>query len=173
MTDFWYAVRTAIGCEYRAKDEIQDELGLHVYCPTRRTHVVVRGKRSSRVRPLLPGYVFVHCDMNQIFMNAIRERDHVQDIIRKPESWEPYPISGHAMENLTFAEWRTEVDQRIDERWGQVLAEGNFVAFLSGLLEGEVFQVDRLDKRGQIRLTHSRDRTVRLTVQRTAVERVA
>lgn len=173
MPDRWFAVRSTIGGEYKARDEIRDELGLDVYLPMRRYHITIRGKRSSRWRPLLPGYLFVCCDMNFVFMNAIRERDNVIDVVRKMDSWEPAPIPDSAMEVLAFMEWQKGAELEAHERWQQDIRQGNVVEFLSGLLKGEQFRVLKLDADGQIRLASLRDRTVRLKTPRTAVERVA
>ena len=174
MTEAWYAVRTAFGCEFKARDEIQNELGLDVYLPMRRRTVFLRGKRSSRRRPMCPGYVFVHCDMNFIFMHAILERRHVQDILRAIGSWDPVPIPERDMEALTFMEWQKEVELEDLEKFQQDLKPGVSVELLKGLLKSRVLRVVRVDADGQIRLVDPEDRTVRpIKVERTAVVRVA
>jgi transcription antitermination factor NusG len=170
----WFAIRTAVGGEFKARDEISIDLGFEVYCPKRKVHITRKSKRVMKTVALTPNYIFVRLAMNHIFMHAILERKHVEDIIRGCGTWEPQYIPDWAISVLKEVEAgkELEIDRLVREK--AEFSVGDWVIFMEGLLKGEKREIIQLDGRKRIRVNGTAYGAARpLTVLRSAVEKVA
>ncbi len=72
----WYIIRCMSQRERWLSNELHVSLGLECYVPIERNVVTLRKKCIERLRPLIPGYVFVCC-IDSIPWSDVAEMRHV------------------------------------------------------------------------------------------------
>jgi len=66
----WYAVQTKPHKEFMVREALSCIEGVEPYLPTLRVQPV--NPRARKLRPFFPGYLFVHTDLTQVGLSAIR-----------------------------------------------------------------------------------------------------
>jgi transcription antitermination factor NusG len=102
----WYAVRTNIRCEERARMGLQGLAGVVAYLPR---ESVLRGRGSDRKvvqRPFLPRHLFVGMDGNRF--EAVRTTDGVESILSAGRFAPPQPVRWREIAIIQTAEGEVE-----------------------------------------------------------------
>lgn len=83
MTDpaLWYLVATKPKQERRAAEHLNNQSIEH-FLPEVEVEKSLRGKRSVRIEPLFPGYLFVALPKSSVFWSKIRSTRGIRDVIR-------------------------------------------------------------------------------------------
>jgi transcription elongation factor/antiterminator RfaH len=75
----WYVIQSKPHKENQLCSYLRSQ-GLEVYYPT--LHVKPANPRSSKIRPLFPRYLFVHTNLEEIGMSALRWLPHAIGIVQ-------------------------------------------------------------------------------------------
>jgi transcription antitermination factor NusG len=127
-TRSWYAVWTRSHCEEQVTDELIAR-GFDTFLPTAQAWVQHRGRRRRLVRPLFPGYLFVHHAMDPAsHADLLRARGVVRLL---GQGHQPIPI---ADEEVTAVR-RLALSGLPVSRRG-LFAHGNRVRVVAGPLAG-------------------------------------
>jgi transcription antitermination factor NusG len=71
----WYILRCIAERERSLRNELLEKVGLHSYVPLERNVVTLRGRSIQKLRPLVPGYVFV-CGIGKNDWDKLRGLRH-------------------------------------------------------------------------------------------------
>ncbi|MDR2511138.1 MAG: transcription termination/antitermination protein NusG [Bacteroidales bacterium] len=109
----WYVVRTAGGKEKKAKENLEGILALRgkisrVFYPTEKVVMEVRGKKVTKDRSVLPGYLFIelNSELTAEIIYLVRNGQHVSGFIgdgKEPAAMRPEEVRrllGQADEGL-------------------------------------------------------------------------
>lgn len=88
----WYVVRTKTGAEDRAVWHLANQ-GFETYLPRYRKQVRHARKTESVLRPLFPGYVFVHLNLGQQRWRAINGTFGVISLVQFGDAPKPIPTA--------------------------------------------------------------------------------
>src|SRR5437868_2343189 len=76
----WYVVYTNIKCEFRAEQGLKAK-GYDVFLPRAKRWIRHARRKKERLVPLLPRYLFVGFDINQMPWYEIRNTDGVEGVL--------------------------------------------------------------------------------------------
>lgn len=77
----WYLLYCKRSEQQRAKLNLERQ-GVHCYYPQVEVEKVRNGKRSTKVEPLFPNYIFVQFDIEQIHTTTVRSTRGIVDFVR-------------------------------------------------------------------------------------------
>lgn len=77
----WYLVATKPKQEQRAAEHLSNQ-SIEYFLPEIEVEKSLRGKRSVRIEPLFPGYLFVALPKDSVFWSKIRSTRGIRDVIR-------------------------------------------------------------------------------------------
>jgi transcription elongation factor/antiterminator RfaH len=138
----WFAVNTQPNAEPRAQVNLERQ-GWTCFCP-RMARTVRSGRRlMTRLRPLFPGYIFVHLDPSTSRWRTVDSTFGVRGIVKSGDMPAPLPIG--VVETL-----REMADQRSKVSFASALTTGETVQFVSGPLTGLMGKLEQLDATGRI-----------------------
>ena len=76
----WYLVATKPKQEQRAAEHLSNQF-IEYFLPEIEVEKSLRGKRSVRIEPLFPGYLFVALPKDSVFWSKIRSTRGIRDVI--------------------------------------------------------------------------------------------
>ncbi|CAG7579941.1 MAG: NusG antitermination factor [uncultured marine phage] len=143
----WYAVRTVAGKEKSAKENIEREIDLNsidkwvgeIILPTEKLYKLKNGKKYTREKLVMPGYLFVELqligEVESIIKNTKNVVGFAGDRNRKPQ-----PLKDHEIDRIVgnmkkVEEGEGEIPFIVDEK--VTVIDGPFNGF-----NGEVSSVD-------------------------------
>lgn len=138
----WYAVNTHPNSETRAVTNLERQ-GWHCFCPN-----IARSSRygrrvTTRMKPLFPGYVFIHLDTATSRWRAIDSSSGVRGIVKVGE--QPAPLPEGIVEALIAM-----TDSGGKVTFASTLEEGDSVRFVAGPLTGMIGRLEQLDASGRV-----------------------
>src|SRR5262249_21998185 len=128
----WYVVYANIKCEFRAEKGLRAK-GYDVFLPRARRWVRHARKKTERVVPLLPRYVFVGFDINLMPWYGIRNTDGVEGVLSNNTI--PVAVPTGAIEDLRAMEEMGIFDETTEVLR---LSPGEQVKMIKGPFAGHV-----------------------------------
>ncbi|CAM2773823.1 transcription/translation regulatory transformer protein RfaH [Vibrio rarus] len=143
----WYLLYCKRGDQQRAQLHLENQ-GVEVYYPKLITEKVIRGKRTQKMEPLFPSYMFIQFDYEQgPSFTTIRSTRGVADFIRTGQ----YPTELQGDLILTLKD--LEDGQQVIE--SEMPSQGDCVEIKSGQFAGvdAIYQEPDGDKRSILLIT--------------------
>ena len=128
----WFVVYTNIKCEFRAEKGLAAK-GYDVFLPRARRWVRHARKKTERVAPLLPRYVFVGFDLDLMPWYEIRNTDGVEGILSNNTI--PVAVPTAAIEDLRVMETMGVFDETTEVLR---LSAGDHVRLIKGPFAGHL-----------------------------------
>ncbi len=96
----WYVLRAAGGKEKKAKEYIENEIKRlklddyisQVLIPTEKIYQVKNGKKISKERIFLPGYILIEAALVGEITHILRNTTHISGFLSETKGGEPLPI---------------------------------------------------------------------------------
>jgi transcriptional antiterminator NusG len=148
----WYVVQTFTGQEDRAKQAIEQTIGLEslkdrvfqVLVPVEETVEIKGGKRVDKIRKMFPGYVFVDMVLDEQIWYLIRQTTGVARFIGSKVK--PTPVSDREMQRVLKQLGKKEKLEITFER-------GEGVRVISGAFRGYTGTVDEINaEKGKLKV---------------------
>lgn len=117
----WYAVRTNIRCEHRARVGLF-ALGLATYLPTDLVERIRRGRKREFEPCAMPRYLFVGFPPDDLAFGAVRGVDGVESIVGI--NGKPYPIPARVLQAIEAELCKGYATAKLEGRYR--IAEGPF-----------------------------------------------
>ncbi len=144
----WYALKVQAGNEdfaARKIEEIVETFGLkdkvlEVFVPTQKQIVVnAKGKKVTKDKKLLPGYVLIHAELDQDVVSAITSLEEVKGVVRNGSLF--IPLKQDEIDRLKSkptadAQGKLSVQLRVNDA----------VKIVSGVFAGQVAKVSKVDE---------------------------
>jgi transcriptional antiterminator RfaH len=163
MLTSWFVVRTQSRAEEKAMQHLTNQ-GFVVYLPRYRRRVRHARRNQIVLRPLFPGYLFVHLDPERCRWRSINGTVGVREILTNGDT--PLPVSDRIIDEIKSREDETGAIKLVAPTFarGQVvrLLEGP-LAELNGLFE------EMRDENRVVLLVSLLGRKVRMQVPAAAV----
>ena len=147
----WYAVRTVAGKEKSAKENIEREIGSNhidkwvgeIILPTEKLYKVRNGKKYTREKLVMPGYLFIELqligEVERIIKNTKNVVGFAGDRNRQPE-----PLKQHEIDRIVGN--MKKVEEGEDEI---PFVEGEKVTVIDGPFNGFNGEVSKVDQEKQ------------------------
>lgn len=108
----WYLLYCKRSEQERAKLNLERQ-GVHCYYPLVEVEKVRNGKRSTKIEPLFPNYIFVQFDIEQIHTTTVRSTRGIVDFVRNGAK--PTMIANAVIEQIMQQDaQQDEMAKRID-----------------------------------------------------------
>lgn len=103
----WYIIKTKANCESKARESIKrliKDRGLpsqvqDILVPEKEVVDIVRGKKTTRLKRIYPGYIFIQMDLNNHLWHLIKSASHVINFVGK--RGQPVEVPPKQIENIT------------------------------------------------------------------------
>ena len=144
----WYALKVQAGNEDFAAQKIQDvvkSLGLEdyveeVFVPKqKRVEINSKGKKVTKDKKLLPGYVLIRAELNEQVISAITSLEEVKGVVRSGTLFVPLK-----QEEIDRLKAKPQVDS--EGKLSIHLRVNDAVKIISGVFAGQVAKVAKVDK---------------------------
>ena len=99
----WYVVRTNVKCESRAKSGLIS-LGYDAFLPVEKVWIKHARRKTEKIRPLLPRYLFVGFDINRTPWQPILDVDGVEKVLISATQI-PLKVPNAAIEKITNGQY--------------------------------------------------------------------
>lgn len=140
----WYVVHTQPHAETRALLHLQRQ-GYEIFCPRYRRVVRHARRKSEKLAPLFPNYMFVRLDVLRERWRSINGTRGIVRLIMQGEA--PQPVPEGVVEALLA---RMRADGALD--WTPSLRIGQPVRITDGPFADLVGTLERLDEAGRVRV---------------------
>ena len=103
----WYIIKTKANCEARARESVKrliKDRGLgskvqEVLVPEKEVVDIVRGKKTTRMKRIYPGYIFIHMELDSGLWHLIRSASHVINFVGR--QGEPVEVPPDQIKSIT------------------------------------------------------------------------
>ena len=103
----WYIIKTKANCESKARESIQrvtKDRGLlsqvqDILVPEKEVVDIVRGKKTTRLKRIYPGYIFIQMELSNQLWHLIKNASHVINFVGK--QGQPVEVPTQQIDNIT------------------------------------------------------------------------